>query len=238
MARRKILVTGATDGIGLALVRRLAERHDVVATGRRQRGHVAGLLPEDVLYVQADQADPLAAAQATVRALHDHAQTRLDYAILNAGTGFAVEPQAETSEMIRRTIDVNLLGAIAMAHQLFPFLEREKGQLTFIGSVAALRGSPRFASYAASKAALGGLARALESEWRDRVRVQILHPGPTRTAMHEKAGHRPGAAERFFIQPDMMAAMLESAIRQGRTPQVLSFRARLKGASAFARTIQ
>ncbi|MCI5078522.1 SDR family oxidoreductase [Oricola sp.] len=238
MARRKILVTGGTDGIGLELVRRLADRHDVIATGRRPRGQVAASLPEDVIYLQADQSAPEEAAQAIVRGLLEHNQSRLDHAILNAGTGYAVAPQTETAEAIRRTLDVNVVSAIALAHALFPFLERAEGQLTFIGSVAARRGSSRFSSYAASKAALDGLARALGAEWRGTVRVQVLHPGPTRTAIHAKAGLELGWIERFFLPPETMAAMLETAIQRGRSPETLSLRRYLAGGSMFGSRIQ
>ena len=237
MARRRILVTGATDGIGLELVRRLAPRHDVIATGRRDAAAARHILPESVVYVRADQSEPLAAARSVGLGLLENGMRKLDYAVLNAAVGWAAAPQEETAAAIRQTVDVNLAGTVAMAHMMFPFLRPADGQLTLVGSVAR-HGSPRVASYAASKAGLHGLARALAEEWRGIVRVQLLDPGPTRTGMHDKAGLDTGWGRRFFIPPAAMAAMLEAAISSGKTPRTLSFLQYLYGASALGRTIR
>ena len=237
MARRRILVTGATGGIGLALAARLAPRHDVIATGRRSEDEAGDLLPGNVTYVRADQADPAAAARDVARALLKNNWPRLDYAVLNAGTGLALPPETETAAQARQTLDVNLAAPLLMAHTLFPFLEKAGGQITFIGSVAR-KGAPGFASYAASKAALHDLARALRAEWAGRVRVQMLHPGPTMTDMHAKAGFDPGWMRQWFIRPGDMAAMMEAAIRNGGSPMTLSFLQYVSGASILGRTIR
>ena len=237
MARRRILVTGATDGIGLALVRRLSPRHDVVATGRRDIGAAMRLLPENARYIRADQSQPVEAAKAVGRGLLEIGWRQLDYAVLNAGIGWAGSPQEETAKSVRETVDVNLAGTVTLAHMMFPFLRPASGQLTLIGSVAR-RGAPQFATYAASKAGLYGLSRALAEEWRGKVRVQLLDPGPTMTDMHEKAGLKTGWTRQWFIRPDDMAAMIEAAIRAGATPKTLSFPQYVSGASIFGRTIR
>jgi NAD(P)-dependent dehydrogenase (short-subunit alcohol dehydrogenase family) len=237
VARRKILVTGATDGIGLALVERLAGRHDVMATGRRSSEDTAGLFPDGVIYVQADQSDPEASAQAVAQALLKNNWARLDFAILNAGTGTVRPPEEEDADAIRLTLDVNLAATLALAHTLYPYLEKAAGQLTIVGSIAR-KGSADFASYAASKAALHDFARALREEWRGRVRVQMLHPGPTMTDMHAKAGFDPGWIRQWFIRPADMAAMIEAAIRAGGSPKTLSFLQYASGASVLGRTIR
>ena len=237
MARRRILVTGATDGIGLALVRRLASRHDVAATGRRDIGAAQWILPEGVRYIRADQSNPVEAAKAVGRGLLEIGWRELDFAVLNAGTGWAGSPQEETAKSIRETVDVNLAGTVTLAHMMFPFLRPASGQLTLIGSVAR-RGSSQFATYAASKAGLYGLSRALAEEWRGKVRVQLLDLGPTMTDMHEKAGLKTGWTRQWFIRPNDMAAMIEAAIRAGTTPKTLSFLQYVSGASILGRTIR
>jgi NAD(P)-dependent dehydrogenase (short-subunit alcohol dehydrogenase family) len=220
--RKHILITGATDGIGLALAARLAPRHDLLLTGRRE-AHPA--LPIGALYVQADQSMPEIAASTITSQIGEAGWVGVDHAILNAGVGFEAQGGLDEAESTRQTLDVNLAANIALAHALFPALSQAGGTLTFIGSVAH-RGAASFPAYAASKAGLNGLARALRSEWQGRVAVQIIHPGPVATAMHAKAGHDPGRLRNLFIDPDAMAAMIERAIAVKASPVTLSFGAR------------
>ena len=81
-------------------------------------------------------------------------------------------------------------------------------------------------------------ARRRCEEWRGKVRVQLLDPGPTMTDMHEKAGLKTGWTRQWFIRPDDMAAMIEAAIRAGTTPKTLSFLQYVSGASILGRTIR
>lgn len=216
--RKKILITGATDGIGLALAKRVANRHDLILTGRKAQ-HPE--LPEGATYVQADQSDPQASAVTILIALQTAGWKNLDHAVLNAGTGFAAK-SFDARDTIRTTLDVNLSANIALAHALFPLLEKATGTLSFVGSVVR-KGSPLFPAYAASKAGLDALARALRSEWQSRVTVQIMHPGPTDTGMQTKAGHDAGFLRRIFIKPEIMAEMMERAIVSKKSPVTLSF---------------
>ncbi|WP_075995687.1 SDR family NAD(P)-dependent oxidoreductase [Salaquimonas pukyongi] len=234
--RRRILVTGGTSGIGLELVRRWVKRHEIIATGRSFPEELSDLAAQNpgLTHSRTDQAKPRDAAGRIAAAITARGWEMLDHAVLNAGTGFVCDPADEDIARILETLTTNLTASMVLAHHLFPLLEKGGGTLTLIGSTAH-RGAPAFASYAASKAGLNGFARSLREEWRGRVRVQILHPGPTRTTMHQKAGLDTGRAGAFFTPPAAMAAMIDHAIARRVAVRRLSFLRYWSGEGLLAR---
>ena len=233
---RRVLITGGNAGLGLALAQRLVRHHTLLLTGRKSRAEVDGSLPPGAGYIVADQGDPEGSTLALLRGIGDFGWDRLDNAVLNAGIGLAPGDGLDSTDAIRQTLDVNLSAAILQAQALFPLLEKSRGTLTFIGSVAHA-GSATVPAYAASKAGLHGLARALRSEWAGRVAVQVLHPGPARTGMHDKAGYDPGLMRALFLRSDDMAAMMASAIAGRRSPETLSFRRFFGGGAVLGRRL-
>ncbi len=217
-----MLITGGTAGIGAALARRYANRAELLISGRMPVLDAAPLLPAGAAYVQADQAAPEVAAKAVADTIDERGWSALDLAILNAGTGKTGDPADDTPQQIREMLDVNLMAAIELAHRLHPLLAPAKGTLVLIGSTAR-KGAPAFATYAAAKAGLDGLGRALAHEWRDNIRVKVIHPGPVATDIHAKAGFDPGAARRFFASPDAIARMIERAISGRGNRRTISF---------------
>jgi short-subunit dehydrogenase len=186
--QRSVLITGATDGIGLALARLLSERGDrLLLVGRRETREVRGSLPAGALYLAADLAREDAAAR-VVAALEAAGTGPLDLLVLNAAVGRWGHPTEDTAERIREMVGVNLRAPVALARALLPRLIEAHGSVVLVGSVADALPCPDFAAYAATKAALSGFARSLRVELRDRVRVQVIRPGAVRTGMHRKAG--------------------------------------------------
>jgi NAD(P)-dependent dehydrogenase (short-subunit alcohol dehydrogenase family) len=212
--QRRYFVTGASSGIGLALVRRLVARRDAVfASGRRALADLPADFP-DCDYLPVDLGDPAAVAQ-LCRKVSDWADGALDGALLNAGSGYYRPLEAETPADIAAIIATNYAAPVALAHGLFPALAEAGGWLGLVGSVAR-RGAAAMPVYAASKAALDGFGRALASEWAGRVPVRVLHPGPTATGMSVRAGRPADLADRLMLPPDAVAAALLAALEAPR----------------------
>ncbi|HSG95633.1 MAG TPA: SDR family NAD(P)-dependent oxidoreductase [Afifellaceae bacterium] len=210
-------MTGASSGIGLALARRLdAQQADLLAVGRRG---AAGLPPDfpkiayQPLDISVGDAGSRLAEMISARGWNG-----LDLVIHSAGTGYCRPVATDDAASIAATVATNCLGPIALTHALAPHLAKAGGTAVFVGS-AAQKGAPGFPVYAATKGALAGFARALRSEWRGRIGVQILHPGPTETAMHDRAGHDPGRLRALYLNADDVAAVMLRQIAGGRSPR-------------------
>ena len=223
-----ILITGATDGIGLALARRYAQRGArVLLVGRRHPRDLDPTLFTPVNYCRADlaQSDALDRIGAFLRT---EQVEHLDLVIHNAGIGSYGSPEQATPEDVATLLTVNLGVPLALTHELFPLIERVRGRVVFISSVVADLPAPRYAQYAASKAALDGLARALRVEWAGRVGVQIIHPGATRTGMHRKTGIPSDAMNwQRFPSAERTAAAIVQAIDHGRPETTIGLGNRL-----------
>jgi 3-oxoacyl-[acyl-carrier protein] reductase len=189
-------VTGASGGIGEELVRAFAaEGAKVVACSRR--GVAMGGTPagERVLSVTADVRN----AEAMVAAMDAGVAAfgRVDVCVANAGV-WPPEPlplDAQPEARVREVVETDLLGAMWTARAFVAALRRscprpdgDGAALVFIGSTAGRFGEAGHAEYAASKAALRGLALSLKNEivhvdpW---ARVNLVDPGWTVTPMAE-----------------------------------------------------
>lgn len=219
-----VLITGATDGIGLLLAQSYAARgHRVLATGRRiitddldYFGHT------NITYVTADQQNPKPAAQSIASAMRDMGWTQLDLAILNGAMGWTGRPQDEPANAIRTQVDVNLTAPVLISQALAPWLFVDHGKLVFVGSTVVKKGNGQFATYAATKAGLDGFARSLREEWVGKADILMVHPGPVRTKMHAKAGLNLGLVRLFFASPKRVARAIEFAVRRGDRRRILS----------------
>ena len=164
-----LLITGASSGIGKAAAALFAERgYQVFDLSRR------GTIPCDVT----DEAS-VQRAVAEVMRRTDH----IDVLILNAGFGISGPAECTPMEDVRRQMDVNFTGAVAVVQQVLPYMRRRrKGRIIFTSSVAAILPIPYQSFYSASKAAINAFALALQNEVRDYgICVSVLMPGDVRT---------------------------------------------------------
>ena len=213
-----VLITGATSGIGLELARLYATRGArLILVGRRPIASLSDPLFTPQTYCQADLAQPDCTRQVTTF-LAQAQITRLDRLIHNAGTGYYGDFARQTAASLDELLTVNLLTPIRLTHVLQSYLAAAQGQVVFVSSVAAAMPTPEYAAYGASKAALEGFAHSLRVEWQGRIRVQIVRPGATRTAMHAKLGiSRETMDWEKFPPADKVAAQIIRAIDHGGT---------------------
>ena len=186
---RRVLVTGATGGIGEAFARALPGDTDLVLTGRDEvkLDELARDLATASRRVEVVAAD-LSAPHAVDAVIDTVGEGPLDGLVNNAGLGpYGPFRDAET-EALTAAVDVNCKATVALAHRLLPLLlagAREHGRRAFminVASTTAYAPVPRMAVYAATKAFVLSFTEALATELRnERLDVLALCPGPTRT---------------------------------------------------------
>lgn len=187
--RRVALVTGASKGIGLAVVRTLVEEGARVVAVSRTPGddleRLAQALP--VIAVAADLTEPGAAEVVVARAIADFGG--LDILVNNVGGvdtprlgGFL----SVSDDQWQRTFDLNLLSAVKTSRAALPRLVERRGVIVNIASINARLPQLPVLDYAPAKAALVNLTKALAEEFGPQgVRVNTVSPGPVRTAIWE-----------------------------------------------------
>lgn len=177
-----VWITGAGSGIGKALALELAAQGATVAvSGRRQKNleDVAKEIEQrggkalPAMCDVTDEDDVQRCVDAIAKELG-----RLDAAIANAGFSVAGKLRKLSAEDWRRQLDTNVVGAAITARHALPHLEKTKGRIAFVGSVAAFTPAPGISAYCASKAAVRmvGLSLAMELHGTG-VSVSLLHPG-------------------------------------------------------------
>ena len=215
-AHSRVLITGASRGIGRAVAERLAgpgrrlllhgrDREALEAVCRAVR--TAGGEAEALL---ADLADP-DAVEALARAA---AAAPLDGLVNNAGVA-AVSPLEETTlEAWRHAFAVNVTAPFLLVRGVLGAMPRGAFVVNVL-SVAARRGFPGWGAYCMTKAALDGFARALREEVRPRgLRVVSIYPGATATGMwRELPGEWP--RERMLTPAEVAEAVAYAVERPG-----------------------
>lgn len=189
---KRILVSGASSGLGRALAVELGRRGArlaLLARGRSALERTAGLVREagspKALVVRADVAKPAVRSLAAraVRALGG-----LDVLVNNAGI-HAFAPVADLPEaLLRRALEVNLFGVLRLTQACLPALRESRGLVANIGSTLGYRAIPNASAYCASKGALARFSESLrDEEARHGVRVLHFSPGVVLTGLRDHA---------------------------------------------------
>jgi 3-oxoacyl-[acyl-carrier protein] reductase len=176
--RRVAVVTGAGQGLGEAIARRLAaDGCEVVALDVDDERAAAVAADLNGRFLHCDVADPDAVRAAAA------AVGPADILVNNAGIWFT-EPTLEASdEHLQAVVGVNILGVLYCCRSFVPsMMERGAGSIVNISSGAAKSSSPGYGVYPASKSAVISLTRQLAMEWGPAgIRVNAVGPGVIQT---------------------------------------------------------
>jgi NADP-dependent 3-hydroxy acid dehydrogenase YdfG len=184
--RQVAVVSGAGSGIGAAVARALAARGDSLALlGRRSEPleRLAGELGDAAAVYPVDVRD--ATRLAAIAERIEREQGEVVRVVAAAGVARVGRLTALTPEEIRDTVETNLLGtAFLFRAFLPPMVERRRGTLVPLLSVASRKAFPDWSAYCASKWGTLGLVEALREELAGSgVRVVALTPGATETPL-------------------------------------------------------
>jgi NADP-dependent 3-hydroxy acid dehydrogenase YdfG len=182
-----IVITGASAGIGRAVAElAAAEGATVVLSARRKDmldEAVAGIVAKGgrALAVPGDVTSDADMHGLMARAIE--AFGRVDVMICNAGIGFHDTFQATPPDVMRRLMDVNVMGTLYAARAAMPhFLERGSGHLIAVSSIVGRRGIPGSAVYSATKAAQIGLIEGIRAEtYGTDIHASVVFPVSTQT---------------------------------------------------------
>ncbi|MFR9768848.1 SDR family oxidoreductase [Nocardia sp. SC052] len=220
MSRKRILITGASAGLGAAMARDFAaDGRDLALCARRLdaltqlRDELVASHPGITVAVRALDVDDHAAVPAVFGELRDELGG-LDRVIVNAGIGKGAPIGTGRADANLATATTNFVSALAQAEAALEIFRAQRaGHLVLVASMSAVRGLPgKKAAYSASKAGLAALGEALSTELaRSPIRVTTLLPGFIATDMAAKAGDA-----RMVAPLDKGVAAMVAAIEQER----------------------
>jgi glucose 1-dehydrogenase len=201
------VITGAGRGIGAATARRLADAgHHLVLTYLQDRqscedvARRARAVGVQALVIGVDAAEPDDVDQLFATAVERFGT--ISGVVNNAGSTLHIGPLADTPVgIIRRVIEVNLLGTVLCCRAAAAIMSTERGgrggAIVNVSSAAATTGSPgEYVHYAAAKAGVDALTVGLAKELGGQgIRVNGVAPGPINTEIHAAAGD-PGRLDR------------------------------------------
>lgn len=217
LAGASCLVTGASSGIGGATARLLSAAGARVAVHGRDRAALERLADDlGAPTILGDLTEPGAAEAVAAAAEADLGP--LDVVVSNAGAGWSGSFCEMNPANADRLIALNLIAPVHLARAVVPgMVDRGRGCLVLVGSIAGHLGVPEEAVYAATKAALAALAESLRAELAPAgVGVCLVSPGVVETAFYERRGLAYTRRLPRPIPAGRVAAAVKAAVTKGR----------------------
>ncbi len=188
--RKVILITGGSEGLGMAIARELSPKHKVVILSYKKGDVMRVAKKLGCAYEVCDVSDSLQVEIAVRSVMKKYG--RIDCLINNAGIWIKGELTQNKPEEIKRIFEVNALGPALMSRAVIPHMKRRKsGFIINIVSQDGLHPKEKKSVYVASKFALAGLTKSLQLDLpRYGIRVTGIYPGRMKTNLFKNAGYR------------------------------------------------
>jgi NAD(P)-dependent dehydrogenase (short-subunit alcohol dehydrogenase family) len=185
---KTVLITGAGSGFGrMAAVKLAARGHTVIATveTEQQVSDLSAAHPE-LTVVKLDVTDP---ADLDVLDRYD-----VDVLIGNAGRGQTGPLTSIPMELVRRTFEVNVFGALAVAQRVAQAMRRKRsGRILLVSSIAGVRAGSGSGPYSMTKHAMQAMGGVLRNELAPfGIDVALINPGPFSTGFNDRMANDPG----------------------------------------------
>jgi NAD(P)-dependent dehydrogenase (short-subunit alcohol dehydrogenase family) len=190
VGRGAVVITGASSGIGLASALHLDSVGFRVFAGVRKQADEERLRTggsERLLPIALDVTDAGSIAAAAERVRDELQEGGLAGLVNNAGVALSAPLEFIPLEELRRQLEVNLVGQVAVTQAFLPMLRKGKGRIVNIGSVGGRVALPFVGPYAASKFGMEALTDSLRRELKPwGIKVSILEPGSVATPIWDK----------------------------------------------------
>jgi 3-oxoacyl-[acyl-carrier protein] reductase len=217
-----VVITGASRGIGKATALAAAGKGATVGLMARTEAELAAVLKEAggkgaIAVADVGDGEQIRAALAQL----ERDLGPVDILVANAGIG-AYGPFADIDPAdIERIVRVNTLGTLYAVRAVVPgMIERRRGHIVTIGSIAGRIGSPFEAAYAASKFAQVGFTEAISVELSPyNVGVSMVNPGPVQTDFFDARGHAYARSRPKQVPAEDVAAAVIKAVETNRLEQ-------------------
>ena len=219
-----VLVTGASSGIGRLLALRFAREGARVALVARRVGELEAVAEEigragtEALVLPCDVSDRSQVFGAAEQALARFGS--IDVLVNNAGYGHHRRFLDWDLDDMERVMRVNYLGALYWTRALLPqMVERRRGWIVFMASLAGRIAVPEESAYVASKFATVGLSEALSIELEDEgVHVLTVCPAIVRTDFFDEEAltNMPPVSKRTMMEPEQLVDAVMKALAQGK----------------------
>jgi short-subunit dehydrogenase len=236
-SNKVVVVTGGTDGIGRALIGLLIDAGARVATCGRHHDKLYALQLEYSQVMMHTMVCDVSHEEECKRFIHSTVETfgSIDILINNAGISMRSLFDDADTDVIRKMMDVNFMGAVYCTKFALPYIIEQKGTIVGVSSTAGYRGLPGRSGYSASKFALQGWLESLRTElWDSGVHVMWVSPGFTASNIRNAAldSHGVGQGESPLDESKLMSAetcakYILNAIEKRKRVLVLTFTGKL-----------